>query len=125
MYFLDRTETKEGKKARLERECRERKERKRRLKEARLENLRKANRMRVLRQELSELDREALVEKIIGLIEEKNILRKALERKSGEIIDARHRGYRKSREDYYNSLSQKEKDDIEWQRQRASDSLVN
>lgn len=125
MFSWGRAETKEEMKARVEMELEKDKERKRRIKEKRLANLRKAREISLLRKKLAKLDKLELVEMIVKSHKENEKLASDLHNEQSEVYEAERRGYRQAGEDHYNSLSQAEKDNIQWERDRASDRLVN
>ena len=130
MFFgCHQTATESEIKARIKREQKEQEEReikrKNKIKEARLTNLKKAREARLLRKQLRQLTKEALIELVVELRKKDSELNMKLEKKHYEVIDAEHRGYRQAGEDRYNSLSKEEKDRIQWERDRASDRLVN
>lgn len=125
MLFGSRRDTAEEIEARIKREREEIEKKKKEIKEKRLFNLRKAREIRLLREKLAGMDKSELIEMIVELHKKNEKLVYNLSGKQHEIYEAEGRGYRQSGEDRYNNLSQAEKDNIRWERDRASDRLVN
>ncbi|KKS37729.1 MAG: hypothetical protein A3G49_05770 [Candidatus Sungbacteria bacterium RIFCSPLOWO2_12_FULL_41_11] len=126
---IGKSETESERRARIKREERKQKEleteRKNKIKEKRLVNRKDVREMSLFRRQLKQLEKDALIDLIVNLRKENAKLKTELEEKRYEVIAARDQGYRQAGEDRYNSLSRAEKDNIQWERDRASDRLVN